>query len=515
MAAGPAGAHPISLTTAGVTVGSNTITVQLEVMCEDFVMLRGYTPDRDNFIPRASLEQGIDLHGPLLLSDFLLRDRDGLLLTGRVARIERPVIPERGLPADELMGTKAVYHLEYRVAKPPDYLTFQQRIGASGGAFIPSVMQLTVTQAGCPARPAVALTGEGEVHTCEFDWSGGTAVSRAAAGAPSGPDATARNMGIESYGSVYAFLYIEPAEVRIEILMPLLTLEEWVAIPRADKNFVEVAEQAAAAPAVRDFLAGRNRVLVDGIEVSPVVSRLDYYGVDFKDFAVTAEARRLSAWTARVGAILTYSTKGAPGRVEVTWDLFNERVKTARMAWFAGEEARRGRFTSYEPSLAWTNRGALSLPDVTPASGVVADDAGRARLAETLLRNIYRAFDHRDEGVVYDVLARSVRGELLADTYLKIHAGLLMSEQGGAVAHVQSVEPQETRIREARPAGFTADVKWRVTGTVEHWGHVHTRVNACEATLGITREGGVWKINTLEVARQERVGYYLQVRKFQ
>ena len=139
---------------------------------------------------------------------------------------------------------------------------------------------------------------------------------------------------------IYAFLYIEPAEVRIEILMPLLTLETWTEVPRKDHNFLEVAEQQAALPAAKEFFRGHNKVVIDGLEVPPVVQRLDFYGVDFKDFAVAAEPRRLSAWTARVGAILTYSTKGMPNQVAVTWDLFNPRVLSARAAVFAGEEAK-------------------------------------------------------------------------------------------------------------------------------------------------------------------------------
>ena len=135
-------------------------------------------------------------------------------------------------------------------------------------------------------------------------------------------------------------------------------------------------------------------------------------------------------------------------------------------------------------------------------------------IAETLLKNIYRAFDYRDEKVIYDALARSVEGELLAETYLKIHAGLLMQEQGGAVSQVQSVLISESTIGDSQPGFYTANVKWRVTGTVEHWGHIHTRVNAYEALLRIRRGEEAWKITGLEVGKQERVSYQLKVRKF-
>ena len=142
------------------------------------------------------------------------------------------------------------------------------------------------------------------------------------------------------------------------------------------------------------------------------------------------------------------------------------------------------------------------------------DQKTRVRIADTLLKNIYRAFDYRDEKAIYDALAHSVEGDLLADTYLKIHAGLLMQEQGGAVSHVQNVELLNTLIADAQPASYNAQVKWRVTGTVEHWGHIHTRVNAYEALLRISRGESAWKITAMEVGKQERVSYQLKVRKF-
>ncbi len=509
-----AGAHPISLISATVEVSSNAVAARLEVMCEDFVMLYGYTPDRDNYISRANLQEGMSKHGELLLRDFMIRDRGGRLLPGRVAGVESPALPERGVLVEDLMQNKVVYRLLYPAAKPPEYLTFQQKIGNTGGSFLPSVLQLAVNQAGAEPRPTVVLTGEGEVQTYQFDWSGAGPQSQGGTAANAGGDQAPPNMGIESYGSIYAFVYIEPAEVRIEVLMPLLTLETWVEAPRKDRNFLEVSEQQAALPAAKEFFRGRNKVVIDGLEVSPVVQRLDFYGVEFKDFALAAEPQRLSAWSARVGAILTYSTKGMPRRVDITWELFNDRVLSARAAVFAGEEAKRVRLTLYQPTFAWKNPGAPPLPEIAPVRSRDPDDRTRASIAETLLKNIYRAFDYRDEKVIYDALARSVQGELLADTYLRIHGGLLMQEQGGAVARVQLVEPLETRISNAQSAAYTAQVKWRVTGTVEHWGHIHTRVNAYEAVLRISRAAGAWKITGLDPGKQERVGYSLKVRKF-
>jgi len=508
-------AHPISLSTAQVTVSRNQVTVGLEIMCEDFVMLNGYAADRDNYVSKANLEEGMRKHTELLLRDFIIRDREGQLLAGKLGSLEPPLIPDRGILVDDLMQTKVMYRLVYPLTKAPDYLTFQQRIGSSGGAFVPSVMQLTVRQAEAEALPTVALTGEGDVQTVEFDWTG-EARGRSPVGAasPGATNAPPRNMGIESYGAVYAFIYIGSAEVRVEILLPVLTLETWAEVPRKDRNFLEVAEQRAALPSLREFFRRHNRMMIDGLEVAPVVQQLDFYGVDFKDFAVVAEPRRLSAWTARLGVILSYSPKAMPSQVALTWDLFNPKVVSARAAVFAGAQTQRWRFTQYQPTFAWKNPGLPALPEIAPVLTKDPDPPTRIRIAETLLRNIYRAFDYRDEKVIYDALARSVRGDFLSETYLKIHAGLMMQEQGGAVSHVEQVDLREVSLAGSQADTYAAHAQWRVTGTVEHWGHVHTRVNAYEATLNIGRGDDGWKITGMEVGKQERISYQLSVRKF-
>ena len=80
-----AAAHPISLTSATVEVGTNQVAARLEVMCEDFVMLYGYAPTRIITSPGANLQEGMKKHTDLLLRDFMIRDRDGQLLPGKLA----------------------------------------------------------------------------------------------------------------------------------------------------------------------------------------------------------------------------------------------------------------------------------------------------------------------------------------------------------------------------------------------------------------------------------------------
>jgi hypothetical protein len=169
-----------------------------------------------------------------------------------------------------------------------------------------------------------------------------------------------------------------------------------------------------------------------------------------------------------------------------------------------------------QPTFAWNNPGLPVLPKIEAvlANNGASSDEARATVAETLLRNVYRGFDYLAESDVYDALAQSVSGDLLTDLYLKIKKGLIVQEQGGAVATVQEVkvtkaEPLPGKVKD----GFAERVTWQVTGTVEHWGHIHTRVNEYTADLGIAASGTAWKIVSMDVTKQSQIKSAMSVRK--
>lgn len=146
----------------------------------------------------------------------------------------------------------------------------------------------------------------------------------------------------------------------------------------------------------------------------------------------------------------------------------------------------------------------LMLP-LAPRGGPQVDaPEGAATVLAPLLQNVYRAFDHRTESAIYDVLARSVDGDLLRRLYLEtIEALSLEGREGARVtvnefsAEVDAVEPAEQ--------GFVADCQWTVLGTVGHWGHAHTRVNRYKARVTVAVVRGEWKLTELEVLEARRL----------
>jgi hypothetical protein len=122
-----------------------------------------------------------------------------------------------------------------------------------------------------------------------------------------------------------------------------------------------------------------------------------------------------------------------------------------------------------------------------------------------LLHNVYRAFDYRGEEMIYDVLAKSVSGDLLNDVYLETRKGLELANQGGAQVKVKNIEMLETRRVSEDDGALQVEARWNVAGSVGHWGHVHQRKNAYHANLTLLPVDGVWKLTSLDILEEERL----------
>ena len=106
----------------------------------------------------------------------------------------------------------------------------------------------------------------------------------------------------------------------------------------------------------------------------------------------------------------------------------------------------------------------------------LADDDAADILAG-LLHNVYRAFDRRDQSLIYDQLARSIAGDLLQQVYLDTRKSIEVENQGGLQIKVTEVTILDLVRLTSGSSQATYRVHWRVAGSVGHWGHVHQRVN--------------------------------------
>jgi len=377
--------------------------------------------------------------------------------------------------------------------------------------------------------------------------------------------------------ALMSFLYVEPYEVRHEILTRVRDLETWMDLGLRGDEYIEINELEPLKQRIGTFLLGRNPVLIDGEARKPILDRSNYVKVALTGIKLMEKPERLEIDTAIIGVIITYITDGMPQKVTVEWELFNDQVE--RVPATATDPAGPlPTFLTPEDNIhTWTNYlknfklptvqqidvagslGELRIPLITLlclggvlvvaiwtllrarrskplrvplaaaalllATGAAAypfasititrptlmageiDDERAEALLQTLLKNVYRAFDFREEEDVYDKLALSVSGDLLSEIYLQNRRSMAIQQAGGAQAKVKAVAVEKVSAEQidGDGLGYALHGRWTALGRVGHWGHVHQRKNRYEAVITIAAQEGVWKITGLELMDEQRI----------
>ncbi len=382
--------------------------------------------------------------------------------------------------------------------------------------------------------------------------------------------------------ALMSFLYVEPYEVRHELLVRVKDMAEWMELGLRNDGYIEIDELEPLKQRIGEFLLTKNPVRVDGQTLEPVLDRTDYVKVSLTGIQLMERPERLEISTAIVGVILAYLTPGMPKEVSVDWELFTHQIQkvpatatdpagplptfltpdsnvhtwtnflksyvtprvmkvvvdesmaslriplgsalaalafVAVMLWMWSRNRKRQsvRFqallavaaVAVSIVMAPYHRVAVARP--ATLAPVLSDEEAKVVL-EAVLKNVYRAFDFRDEAVVYDKLALTVSGELLADVYLQSRRSMIVKRAGGAQAKVREVLVQEATARKLddRPFGHTVKAKWTALGSVGHWGHVHVRKNQYEALVTLEAVNGSWKIIGLDLLEEERIDPYAE-----
>jgi hypothetical protein len=133
--------------------------------------------------------------------------------------------------------------------------------------------------------------------------------------------------------ALMSFLYIEPREVRHEILTRLADLRRWVDL-KYDGGMdgtIGPEEQTAIKNIARGFFETHNLLRVDGEPRRPISSRAEFLNISINGVTVLDEEDSIDFSTAVIGLILHYPIRQIPQEVTVDWELFdprNERVPT-------------------------------------------------------------------------------------------------------------------------------------------------------------------------------------------
>ncbi len=571
--------HPISLSTAVADIYPDHLQVELRILVEDLVLYHQLKADGEQTVSREDLMTASELHRSFLKQYFRVFLKDGEPLPGEITEVDLSEIPETGVRLDQVMEVGVYYYFHLPMEQQPDYLTFTQQFGGSD-APVPSVMDLILLQKGARLDFPVQI-GPRSPHSIALDWENPPRNDRTYWKERREWMKQRREalLGVTSYSATYAYLYLEPREIRFEILVPLLTLETWLPLQREEADYLSVAEQDAMEKALPGFLQEVCHTHIDGMEITAQLDRLDFFTLDIRDFAKKQERKKVGVANARVGMILSFPTKGNFQSASLEWSFFNEVTPLLNtMTYVFDQPGERFFFTDNERTWQWQSpkhasgpqvSSWLSLPPVPsmptmPLSllFLLAAFSGGAfalkrnwkiavpllvlggwfgwwnpvwqqmviphptkeaplptppeqnKIAEVLLRNIYRSFDYLQDADVYSALSRSADGDYLEKLYLQIKKGLILTEQGGAHSRVRNVQwlESEPTSHSTQAQSFSLSVKWEITGTVEHWGHIHTRRNAYRAELEVKAVDDEWKLVDLEVLDEDQVESSTQLR---
>lgn len=366
--------HPVSVVEADILVTKTKITMRIKAFAEDLELLQGIEPMDDGFYDSDELVDATEEHAEYLLEHIDLITSDGSRLEGRVVDITHFEIPDEGIRQGELMNYTMGFTLEYPLDQAPEFLTINQRM-ISDLMLLPSELKVLLKQAGSD-QPFMKMMKPNQPETFQFDWENPPLPSDASDEDWESWFAQQRekNLGIESYSSVYSFIYITNFQVRHEVLIPLATLATFLDIERADPAYLDIPEQDAAAEKIKAFFSSGNPVEIDGVVVEPVFDRIDFYGLDLRDFAVRAQRRKVNMFNGRVGVIMSYSTKGMPQQVKVTWDIFNESLKTVDTVVIAFDKVEKTQFSMFlaDNTYVWTAANREPPPPINAVTDELA-----------------------------------------------------------------------------------------------------------------------------------------------
>jgi len=553
-------------TIAEIFIDENVIRVELEIGLRDIEAFRNVLPDdlyeRLDHTPKRFVERLVRF----FTEDWVIRLDAGDPLWGRIEemeggrRIKRDEITGKALPVQPKDAETVVrLIISYAFESQPATVSFTP---PSSDGFARANIGFVVYHRMLPVTDFRYL---GTEEHLDLDWED-----------PWYSCFRNRNLRRQFDSPLSAFLYVEPFEVRKEIVVRPKDLQYWVDLGLDGKEVIPAADQDALKKRVTEFLLKRCPVEIDGVRTEPILDRIHFIRRTLRQTRVIDPPEDLDVMSATLGVIFVYRTPKLPNRVEMEWDLFSPRIDALPTA--ATDEAGSlpSTLTPEDPVLVWQNfltnptipvvrrvakpmEAHINVPMISGGcalatialitAGIRRKGPGRilsrrfilanvllvflavtffpyarlsvmnpfgARLLMTqadasavlgaLLHNIYRAFDSREEAVIYDRLAESISGDLLTDVYLQTLRSMELEGQGGARAKVDDVEILE--LVDGRINGDDAQefrCRWNVCGSVGHWGHVHRRANQYDATLEITPVNGAWKITKIDLLDEKRL----------
>jgi hypothetical protein len=136
-----------------------------------------------------------------------------------------------------------------------------------------------------------------------------------------------RNIRRHHNSSVMSFLYVDPYEVRHEILARVKDLEYWLDIEYGLDDKIEIEDQEELKTRIVDFLIERNTVTIDNEIITPIIDKVHFVEVALAGIQILEKPKQMDYASAIIGVIFAYPNPGLPQKVTITWDMFGEKIR--------------------------------------------------------------------------------------------------------------------------------------------------------------------------------------------
>ena len=136
-----------------------------------------------------------------------------------------------------------------------------------------------------------------------------------------------RDISRHHSSSFMSFLYVEPYEVRHEILVRLKDLEGWINFGYDIDDQIAVSAQDSIKKRIADFLVLHNKIEIDSNFQAPIIDRVHFVEATLSGIQVVEIPKPLNYGSAIIGVILAYPHIGLPHEVVIHWDMFNDRIQ--------------------------------------------------------------------------------------------------------------------------------------------------------------------------------------------
>jgi len=367
---------------------------------------------------------------------------------------------------------------------------------------------------------------------------------------------------------IMAYLTVEPYEVRMEILIQAREAVKFIGVNDKGMGSIPVESLEPVKNGILGTFQKANSILVDENEVDPILTRVDFVTLGPSGVILRTDPVVESLDNGIIGLTLIYETKELANNISVNWELFSEsvqKIEATTIDPFGGATRIlspednildwKRRLSGYKVAvieeisveqhqlpfisivlflvvlilLVVSNRKAPKLVNRPLLLSVVGiafllypflrssvevpfgilpkpSDERTSIILDGLLTNVYRSFDIRNESEIYDRLSISVVGEQLSQIYLESRRLLELENRGGARVRIDEVEILDINsVETTDEGGLRINATWKVSGSVNHYGHTHYRQNVNNAIITVLPLNNAWKIKNIEIIDEQRI----------